>query len=82
MFGLGTVEMIVLAIVFASVISFLFGRSRSTRIKNLSPCPDCHALVSNRATVCLKCGSPLDMANRLPDRPDSDNPYQSPHVKR
>ncbi len=82
MFGLGKMELIVLPFLIAGIVLLVRRVMRSRHKRNLSPCPDCHALVSNRATVCLKCGSPLDMAIQLPDRPDSGNPYQSPHVKR
>ncbi len=58
MFGLGTTEVILLAVVGCIVSYLVFGR-RSRRDGPLVPCPDCGHGVSRLASTCPHCGRPL-----------------------
>jgi len=67
MFGLGPLEMLVIAGIFlvsllavgaALAMVFIGFKSRPSN-PNLTPCPDCKTMVSIHAESCRKCGCPL-----------------------
>lgn len=47
------------AIAVAIILLFAHRVKQPTRHPNLKPCPDCGHRVSRRATVCPRCGRPL-----------------------